>query len=84
MQSCNETYITDARFEVFTAVKIQVEVLRAVTLCNVAVEYTPHHSTLLHPEDGGSKFLQNVEILLQHYTISQQRRQFITALHSLL
>jgi len=34
--------------------------------------FSQHHS--LHPEDRGSKVLQNDGILLQHYTASQPRR----------
>jgi len=49
-------------------------------LCSVAIGYQcfggpgSHH---LHPEDsedGSSKVLQNVGILLQHCTVSQPRR----------
>jgi len=52
----------DARFQTFTAVKIQVEVIRFVTPWR------------LHPEDGGIKVLRNVCILSQHYTASQTGR----------
>jgi hypothetical protein len=51
-------------------VKIQVEVFCVVLPCSIAVGYCFH----LHPEDRGSKVLQNTDILLQHYTVSQPRR----------
>jgi hypothetical protein len=46
-------------FEMFTAVKIHVEVFWFVTP---------------QSEDGGSKLLRNVGIIPQHYTASQPRR----------
>jgi hypothetical protein len=53
-----------ARFEVFTAVKIQVQVW-VVTVYSVVVGY---------PEDRGSKFLQNVSNLplTLHGVITQE------------
>jgi hypothetical protein len=46
----------DARFEVYTAVKNEVEIFWAVTL--------GHHQSL-HPEDGGSVDLRNFCVLPQ-------------------
>jgi len=64
------TYVQVARFEVFTAVKIQVEVFRVVTPCNVVIVYQrfggPNCFTL-HPEDKGNMDLWNVSILAQHF-----------------
>jgi hypothetical protein len=51
------------RFEVFTAVKTQVEVFCVVTLCAV-----------VHSEDGGRKTLRYFGILPQHYTASKPTR----------
>jgi hypothetical protein len=58
-------------FKVFMAVKIQVKVFWAVTLCSVADFGGP--GCFLVPEDGGSKVLQNTGIMLQHYLVSQPR-----------
>jgi hypothetical protein len=63
-------FLPEARFEIFTAVKIQFEVFWVVT---------PFHRSMLppsslHPEDGGSKFIRNVGILLKFYTASELRR----------
>jgi hypothetical protein len=60
-------YYFVAKFEVFTAVKTQVEVFWVVTLCSVSI-FT------LQREDGGSMVLRNVDILPHHYTASQPRR----------
>jgi len=38
------------------------------------LELCSAHRQSLHPEDGGSKVLQNAGILLQHYTASQPKR----------
>jgi hypothetical protein len=51
-----------ARFEIFTAVKIQLVLLNAGIL--------PQHYVASQHEDGGSKVLRNVGILRQHYTVS--------------
>jgi hypothetical protein len=48
-----------ARCGVFTAVKIQVEVLQVVTSYGVVMRES---------EDGGSKVLRNFNILPQHHT----------------
>jgi len=50
-----------ARFEIFTAVKIQVEVFCVVTLL-------PPSSQCLRPDDGESKVLRNEGNLPQQYT----------------
>jgi len=56
---------------------VQVEVFWVVMLCSVAVGY---HYVIgpcclhLQGEDGGSEVLQNVGIILQHYTVSQHIR----------
>jgi hypothetical protein len=60
------------RFEVFTAVKIQVEVFWVMTPYSV-VSRGPL-CLHLHPEDGGSKVLRNVDIRPQRYTASQPER----------
>jgi hypothetical protein len=57
--------VTILRFDISKAVKIPVEVLWVVTPCSVAVGYL---------ENGVSKVLLNVSILLQHYTALQPRR----------
>jgi hypothetical protein len=46
---------SDARFDVWTVLKIQVKVFWAVMLCNVGVGY--QHFGGLHLEAGGSKVL---------------------------
>jgi hypothetical protein len=49
-----------ASYEIFMAVKIQVEVSWAVMLCSAAVGYQcfgGHCCLCFHPEDGGSKVL---------------------------
>jgi hypothetical protein len=77
-------------FEVFTPVKIQVEVFWVVTLCSNMVGYHLfrgpccfhlkgevyhlQHYMALQSEDGGSKVPWNVGILPQHHTASQPRR----------
>jgi hypothetical protein len=55
--------------EVFTAVKIQVDVFWIVTPANVVIDTKP-----LQKEDGASKVLRNVGILPQHHKESQPRR----------
>jgi len=42
-------------------------------MCYELCPSSQHYS--LPPEDGGSKVLQNIDILLQHYLPSQPRRQ---------
>jgi len=54
-------------------VKIQIEVLWVVMPCSVAVGYKL--CSLHPPEDGDSKALQNVCMLLQHYMVSQPRKR---------
>jgi hypothetical protein len=58
---------------VFTAVKIQVQVLRDVTPCSVAVGYQRFGGPLSY-EDVGNMVLRNVGILPQHHTASQPKR----------
>jgi len=69
-----QKYHTD---EVFTAIKIQVEVYWVVTPCSVAVGYhrfegpcCPHFTLSF----GGSKVLRNDDILPRNYTASECRR----------
>jgi len=50
-------------FKVFTAVNIAV-VFWVVMLCSVVVGYHCFRGPFCHPEDGGSKFLWNICILL--------------------
>jgi len=60
------------RFEIFTAVEIQVEVFWVVTACSIVVGYQCHRGPNclhFHVEDGGSMAF----ILPQHYTASQPR-----------
>jgi len=62
-----------ATFEVFTAVKIHVEIFWVVTACNDMVWYQRFRG----PSSGemeGRMDLWNVGILPQHYTASQHRR----------
>jgi hypothetical protein len=61
---------TFARFEVFMVVDFQVEVFWVVTMCSVAVGLSHY------PEGGGSKTLQNIGILLQHYIASTQKTSY--------
>jgi hypothetical protein len=58
------------RVEVFTAVKIQVEVFWVLKPCSVVLGY----QLQLHHEDAGSMDLRDVGILPQHYTASEPRR----------
>jgi hypothetical protein len=66
--------------KIFTAVKIQVDVIWVVTPCSVMVHYQRFGGPCcLHlqgevSEDGGSIDLWNVGILPQHYTASQPRK----------
>jgi hypothetical protein len=62
----NQQASFEARYEVFMAVKIQIEVFWVVTLCSVLVLPSCWH--------GGSMDIRNVGIILQHYTMSQPRR----------
>jgi len=66
------------RFEVFTVTKIQVVVFWVLMQCSGVVGYHYFRGTccfhLCHPEDGGSKILQNTDILPHHYMASQPRR----------
>jgi hypothetical protein len=62
------------RFEVLKVMKVQVEAFRVVMLCNVVVRYKHFGGPCclhLKGEVGGSKD----GILLQHYTVSQPKRQ---------
>jgi len=60
------------KFEVFTAMKTQIEVFRDVTPCSVGyMSFSHRHS--LHTENGGNKLLRNVGILPHNYTASQPR-----------
>jgi hypothetical protein len=63
------------RFEVFTVVNIQVKVFQAVTPCSFVAELAAFIFRVKCSEDGGSKVLQNVGILLQHHITTQPRRQ---------
>jgi hypothetical protein len=47
------------------------KVLRNVGILAITTGVTTH----LHPEDGGSMIFRNVGIQLQHYMVSQSRRQ---------
>jgi hypothetical protein len=62
---------SDMRFEVFTVTKIQVVVFWVLMQCSGVVGYHYFRGTccfhLCHPEDGGSKILQNTDILPHHY-----------------
>jgi hypothetical protein len=65
------------KFEVFTTVKIQVEIFWVVTRCGHVVEY----KLIGRPcclEDESNKVLRNVGTLPQHYTASQPRRPRLT------
>jgi hypothetical protein len=66
----------DAIFDVFTAVKIFVEIFCVVTPFNTAVGYQRFWGPCwhLHPEHGVSKVLRNGDIEPQHYTASQPGR----------
>jgi hypothetical protein len=65
----------DVRFEVFIAVKIQVEVFWVVMVCSVRVGYQCFGGPCcLHLHGEVSQCLQNVGILLQDFMLSQCRR----------
>jgi len=71
--------LQSTRFEVFTAVKIQVEVFWVVTPCSVAVGHQRFGggglcSLHLYREAGGRKILRNDGILPQRFTALQNRR----------
>jgi hypothetical protein len=68
MNSAN--YEVDAKFEVFTAVEIEVEFLWVRTPRNVVVGYNLSTLRPLYLDDGGNKVLRNVGILPQHYMAS--------------
>jgi hypothetical protein len=73
----NFMFFTDARFEVFTAVKIHVKVFWVLTPRSAVVGYQPfggHCFLHLQVEIGGSMVLRNAGILPQHYTASKSRR----------
>jgi len=56
-------------------VLFEVEVFWVVTPCSVVVGYQCFWGpSCLHCEDGGSKVLWNIGILLQLYMVSQPRR----------
>jgi len=61
------TLLRLARFEVFAAVKVQVEVLRVVIPCSV-VDVSEDHADSIH------RVLRNVDILQRRYTASRARR----------
>jgi hypothetical protein len=66
-------------------VKIQVEVFWVVTHCSVVVGYQQFigpYFFLLQGKCKGSKVLQNVDILLQHYRASQPIRPQHVLYHS--
>jgi hypothetical protein len=66
---------TYARFEVFTTVKIQVEVFCVVTLSTVVLGYHCFGvQCCLHLPGEGSMDLRNGGILPNHYMTSQPRR----------
>jgi hypothetical protein len=69
--------VSDARFEVFTVVKIQVEVFCVVTLCSVAVIPTFRKALVPQVADRSSKVPRNVDILPQRYTASQPGRPLL-------
>jgi len=58
------------RFEVFTAVNIQIEAIWVVTPCRIMVGYQLSEV----PEDEGSMDIRNVAVLPQYYTASQHMR----------
>jgi hypothetical protein len=55
-----------ARLEVFTAMKIQIEVFWFVMPCSDVVGYKSFGVSEPHPQDGGSMAIRNVGIL-PHY-----------------
>jgi hypothetical protein len=63
----NKLNKSDARFESFMVVKIQVKVICVIMPCSIVAGY--HHfggPWCLHPEDGGSKIFQNVNTTQHH------------------
>jgi hypothetical protein len=65
------------KFEVSTAVKIQIQVFCVVTPCNAVVGYQRFRGPCrfhVQGDNGGSLDLWNVVIQPQHYTASQHRR----------
>jgi hypothetical protein len=57
--------VSYAIFEVFTEVKIQIEVLWVVTLCSIVKDTNiseDHVPSILHPVDGSSMVLRKVGI----------------------
>jgi len=61
-------------------VKIQVMDFWVVTPCSVVVWCRPLYLHL-HPEDGGSRVMWNLGILLQHYTVSQPKSPWLRFSH---
>jgi len=55
-----------------------IHLLLAAEVCSLLYSMSttmpPSQYRSLHPEDGSSKVLQNIGIILQHYTVSQCRR----------
>jgi hypothetical protein len=77
ISSSTEITQQNARFEVLTMVKIQVEVFCIVTSHSVVGWYKLFLGPFclpIHPEDVGSNVRQNNGILPQHYMVSQSRR----------
>jgi hypothetical protein len=69
-----------AKFDVFTAIKIQVVVFWFVAPVSDVVGYWRFKRPCclhLHPEDIGNMLLRNVDILPYHYTVSQPRRLWL-------
>jgi hypothetical protein len=64
------------KFEIFTAVKIQVKVFWVVMPCSIVVGYQCFRPCCLNLQGdvGGIMVLKNVGILPQHYMVSQPRR----------
>jgi len=72
---CKPNWNSPARFVVFRAEKIQVEVFCVMIPRSVVGYQRFGGQCCLHLQGGGRIDLRNVGVLPQHYTVSQPRRR---------